>query len=495
MSLSRSVRRLVLGEHGCRVLIEVSDLGPDGWRRLTADTTLRWRRLGAPLRSSGSAALRRRRGKVEPLARPDLAAPVPALLEATGAMPGTASVAQRRLAMVAASRLRAAGLLGEVLGAAPAGASPPAPVVEDVVWPASGGVLIFGPADQDELDRRFGVVSSAWSDQLDPARRPVVPEPGRRPDGARIDAAVAVCVLPLLLMVVPTVGPWLNTRRWVLLFAAAVVCLALPLLVVHHFARRPFFAKVRVRALVVSAGLIAALVLARVLAAIPVPPLLVLVVALLVLAVATPVAVRTVPSGTRGLLVVVAAVSALLCAPVGEVLDGVYLARLDLRVTDISVTFVQRWLSGALFAVCLLAGLAVALAGWGLVHRLDAVGRERPAPPTPVLAVLGLVYAAGVLALCAGVARDRAGADSDGMPGSWGGISTSWVCWSPATTPTNPAAVPAFAGRALPPTGTAVAWLGGADGRYALWSPSGGGVTVPDQVRLLSRDAAGPCPR
>jgi hypothetical protein len=51
-----------------------------------------------------------------------------------------------------------------------------------------------------------------------------------------------------------------------------------------------------------------------------------------------------------------------------------------------------------------------------------------------------------------------------------------------------------FAGRAAPPTSTAVVWLGGSAGRFALWSPDTGGVTVPDQVQLRVRDTAGPCP-
>jgi hypothetical protein len=99
MSLGGYLRRLVVGEQRCKVIIEVPDLGVDGWRRL---------------------------------------------------------------AVRAMAQLSAAGLHGEVLGAA---ADEPGvePVEPESVWPASDDVLIFGPADQDELDRRFALVTGAWS--------------------------------------------------------------------------------------------------------------------------------------------------------------------------------------------------------------------------------------------------------------------------------------------------------------------------------------------
>ena len=210
---------------------------------------------------------------------------------------------------------------------------------------------------------------------------------------------------------------------------------------------------------------------------------------------------------------------ALVAAPVGDLLDGVYLDRLGLRPTDVAVSFAQRWWSGAFFGVTALAGLVLAAVAWGWWRQLDAVGRRRT-PAAALLALLGAVYAAALLALSAGVAWNQAGAAADRLPGRWGGIAPAWVCWSPAgagaagggaggggvggasagggsagggAVDGSASAVP-FAGKGLPPTEYAVVWLGGADGQYALWSPEFGGVRISDQVQLRLRDAPGRCP-
>ena len=349
MSLGGNLRRLVVGEQRCKVIIEVPDLGVDGWRRLSADPQLRWRRLnpGRPL--AGPATLRRRRGKVESPGRPDSAAPAPALLEASGAASGTAAPARQRLAVRAMARLSAAGLHGEVLGAA---ADEPGvePVEPESVWPASEDVLIFGPADQDELDRRFALVTGAWSVPEGAAAAPSVVEPAQRRRRAGVDVLAGLCVLPLLLMAVPTLGPWLDRRTWALLLAAALVCVALPLLVVQALVPgRPALAAVRSRALGLAAALVVLLVAARLAIRLPVPPLVVLVLAGLLVAGLAPVALRLLPSSRPARAVAVGApvALALVAAPVGDLLDGVYLDRLGLRPTDVAVSFAQRWWSGA----------------------------------------------------------------------------------------------------------------------------------------------------
>jgi hypothetical protein len=63
------------------------------------------------------------------------------------------------------------------------------------------------------------------------------------------------------------------------------------------------------------------------------------------------------------------------------------------------------------------------------------------------------------------------------------------VCWSPVPA----GAEPPFAGQALPPTRSAVVWLGGSPGRVALWSAQTGGATLTDQVQLRLRATPGPC--
>ncbi len=522
MTLSRSLTRVVVGEHHCRVLVEVPDLDPGAWRRLTADPTLSWRRIGAPRagaapdapsgapveRRAGTAVgpragapvpLRRRRGKVEAPVRRDRpagrdpSAPVPALLEVTGSATGVATVAQRRLAVRALSRLRAAGLTGEVVGTGPADAPACAPPSVRV-WPAGRRATLWAPAEQDELDRRFALLAAAWPGLS--GRSPRVGAPDEARVRARVDGAAALCLLPLLLMVVPTAGPWWDSRRWVLVLTAATVCVGLPLLVVHHLAeRRRFFGSVRRRILVAAPALLLMLLLTRVLVAVPVPPLVVAAAAGLALAVATPVALRTVPAlgtepGARLAVLAVPAMLVLAAVPVGELLVENYLAPLGLRPADVTLTVAQRWLSGALFGLCALAAAVVAVATWGWAHRSDGSERLRRPPPAPVLAVLGVVLVAGLFAACAAVAGNRAAPDRGGLPGSWIGVTPTWVCWS---VPGGPAGAP-FVGRALPPAGQATVWLGGASGRQTLWSPESGGVTIADPVRLLLRDGPGPCP-
>ena len=136
-----------------------------------------------------------------------------------------------------------------------------------------------------------------------------------------------------------------------------------------------------------------------------------------------------------------------------------------------------------------LAGLVLAAVAGR--RQLAAVGRRRT-PAAALLALLGAVYAAALLALAAGVAWNQAGAASDQLPGRWGGIEPAWVCWSPAGGGST--AVVPFVGRGLPPTEYAVVWLGGADGQYALWSPELGGVRISDQVQLRRRNTPGRCP-
>jgi hypothetical protein len=319
-----------------------------------------------------------------------------------------------------------------------------------------------------------------------------VVEPAQRRRRARVDVLAGLCVLPLLLMAVPTLGPWLDQRTWALLLAAAVVCVALPLLVVQALVHgRPALAAVRSRALGLAAALVVLLVAARLAIRLPVPPLVVLVLAALLVAGLTSVALRLLPSSrpVRAVAVGAPVALALVAAPVGDLLDGVYLDRLGLRPSDVAVSFAQRWCSGAFFGVTALAGLVLPAVAWGWWRQLDAVGRRRT-PAAALLALLGAVYAAALLALSAGVAWNQAGAAADRLPGGWGGIAPAWVCWSPAG---GGAAVP-FAGKGLPPTEYAVVWLGGADGQYALWSPELGGVRISDQVQLRLRDVPGRCP-
>ncbi|HEY1969392.1 MAG TPA: hypothetical protein VGH89_15680, partial [Pseudonocardia sp.] len=358
-------------------------------------------------------------------------------------------------------------------------------------WPAAGGVLVFGPAEQAELNRRFALAASIWSLPSDRARPPKVPEPGQRRRRAIVDLVAVLCVLPLLLMAVPTVGPWLDLRGWALLLAAAAVAVAVPVLVVQALIPRwPLLVGARARALGAAAGLLVLLVLARLLISVPLPPTVVLVVAAGVVAVLTPVALRLLPLDRPALigLALLPVLLALLATPVGDLLDGVYLERLGLRPTDVALSFAQRWLSGAYFGVIALAGVALAAALWGAFYQLDAVGRRRAVPPAPVLALLGLVYAVALLALSAGAAGRQAGAGNDGLPGRWGGIAPVWVCWS-----APPGGYVPYTGAERPPTGVTVAWLGGASGRFALWSGDTGGATVSDQVQLRIRPSAGPC--
>lgn len=487
------LRRFVLGERHCRVIFEVPDLGMDAWRRLTAEPGLSWRRLPASRQPSGVPSLprkRRERGRIEPLTRVDT--PVPALVEASGPSFGTASAATQRLAARATAALRMAGLQGEVVGAA-ASVRDAEPINRDSVWPASDGVLIFGPPDQAELDRRFALTASTWALDLQRLRRPSVGELGEGRRRAWLDVGAGLCVLPLLLMTVPTVGPWLGTRSWAVLLAASVVCVAGLLLVVQALShRRPVLARVRSRALAMSVGLLVLLVAARAITGLPVPPSVVLAVAVLLVAALVPVALRLLPTAPpTPVLVGVPLLLAIVAAPVGELLDGVYLGRLGLRVTDVELTFAQLCWSGAFFGLTALAGLALAAALWGVFYQLDAVGGRRTVPPAPWLAVLGLVYLAALLALAANIAWTQAGPGPDGLPGRWAGLAPSWVCWSPANGGQSPAV--AFTGRALPPTDRAVAWLGNTPGRSALWSADSGGVTVSGQVQVRLRDAPGPC--
>jgi hypothetical protein len=497
MSLTSYVRRLAVGEQHCRVIIEVADLGATGWRRLTADPELRWRRItGARL---GTAALRRRRGRAEPVPKTEAAAPVPALLEATGVASGSAAVAKQRLAATAMARLHAAGLDGVVVGAAPADpAEPlPEPVAAELAWPASADVLIFGPAEPAELNRRFAVAASAWSLDSDSARPPLVTEPAERRRRARMDVITGLCVLPLLLMLVVTVGPWLDQRSWALLLVAALVCVALSLLAVHALTRRHrFFARVRARVLAMGIALVAVLLAARVATRIPVPPLAVVIASAVVVAVFTPVALRLLPAEVpvRAVATWVPLVLVLVAAPVGDLLDGVYLDRLGLRATDVSLTFAQRWWSGAFFGVTALAGLVLGAAVWGWVRRLDAMGRRRAVPPASMVALCGAVYGAVLLAMTASVAWHQAEGTLGELPGRWGGIAPVWVCWSVAAPgSTNAAGSESFTGWAPPPTSHTVAWVGSSGGRHALWSPDTGGATVPDSVRLTRRGEPGRC--
>jgi hypothetical protein len=63
-----------------------------------------------------------------------------------------------------------------------------------------------------------------------------------------------------------------------------------------------------------------------------------------------------------------------------------------------------------------------------------------------------------------------------------------WVCWS-----APPGGYVPYTGAQLPPSGTTVAWLGGAPGHFALWSADTGGATVSDQVQLRLQPTPGPC--
>ncbi|HEY2203587.1 MAG TPA: hypothetical protein VGH99_03790 [Pseudonocardia sp.] len=492
--MSGQVRRLLVGEHHARVLAEVPDLGTDGWRRLTAEPSLTWRRVAAARPAAAATPLRRRRGKVEALPRPDPATPAPALLEATGTATGTASVARQRLAARVATRLRDAGLTAQVLGVAPAEPGPD-PVAEESCWPAGAGVLIFGPGDQDEVNRRFGLAAAAWSLDPDEVPAPSVPSAGlarrNRERRAAVDSLAALCVLPLLAMAVPSLGAATDTRTWGLLLAAAVVGVAVPLLALQALAHRwPWLTEARSRGMVGAAALVVLLVLARAAVAVRVPPPLLAVLALLVAAACVPPVLRLLPEPpVRAAAVGVPVALALLAAPVGDLLDGGYLARLGLRPTDVALSLPQRWWSGAFFAATALAGLAVLAVGWGLLRQADVTGGRR-LPPVPVLAVCGVVYAAAVLAFAWGTAWSQGAARPGELPGHWGGIDPAWVCWSATG---GPADRVGFTGRRLPPTDVAVVWLGGAGGRAALWSPVSGGVTLDGPVQLRLRDAPGRC--
>jgi len=188
---------------------------------------------------------------------------------------------------------------------------------------------------------------------------------------------------------------------------------------------------------------------------------------------------------------------ALVAAPVGDLLDGVYLDRLDLRPTDVAVSFAQRWWSGAFFGVTALAGLVLAAVAWGWWRQLDAVGRRR----TPAAALLAC-SARCTRPRCwpwpsawRGTRRVRrpigcpAGGAASHRPGCAGPRpgAARWLA-----RPRVRQSCPSPAG--LPPTEYAVVWLGGADGQYALWSPDLGGVRISDQVQLRRRDAPGRCP-
>ncbi|HZZ46494.1 MAG TPA: hypothetical protein VFE65_06390, partial [Pseudonocardia sp.] len=447
MSVTGFLRQVMIGRHDCRVLIEVPDLGVEGWRRLCGDPGLSWRRIPASRRpgtsTGGPAVPRRRRARasMEPRPKPD--APVPAVVEAVGSASGTPALAKRRVASRALVAVRAAGLHGDVLGAADAEpASEPA--VTSEVWSASGGVLVFGPADRDEVARRFAVAASAW--ELDTARMraPEVPDSSVWRRRAWIDVLAGLCLLPLLLMAVATVGPWLGQRTWALWLAASIVCVAVPLLAVQALSPRwPLLTTVRVRVLGLAAVLVLLVVVARAAVSVPIPPSMVLVGAALLVAVLSPVALRLLPHRAPGLLgltlvpIALAAVS----APIGDMLNGVYLGRLGLRATDVAQTFAQRWWSGAYFGIVALAGLAVAATAWGVLYQLDAMGRRKAVPPASVLTVLGAVYLAALLALASGAAWKQAAVGSDGLPGRWGGITPVWVCWSAA----DPGRIP-FAG-------------------------------------------------
>ncbi|MBO0872952.1 MAG: hypothetical protein J2P19_06125, partial [Pseudonocardia sp.] len=429
MSLTSYVRRLAVGEQHCKVIIEVADLGATGWRRLTADPELRWRRLtGSRL---GTSALRRRRGRAEPAPRTEATAPTPALLEASGVASGTATVAKQRLAATAMARLHAAGLDGVLLGAAPADPSAPRPEASaaELAWPASADVLIFGPAEPDELNRRFAVAASAWSLDAGSARPPLVTEPAERRRRAQMDVITGLCVLPLLLMLVATVGPWLDQRSWTLLLVASLVCVALSLLAVRALSRwHRFLVRVRGRGLAVGALLLVVVLVARVATRIPVPPLAVVIASAVLAAVFTPVALRLLPAEVpvRAAATGVPLALALVATPVGDLLDGVYLDRLGLRATDVSLTVAQRWWSGAFFGVTALAGLALGAAFWGWVRRLDAMGRRRAVPPASMVALCGTVYGAVLLAMAASVAWHQGEAAPGELPGRWGGIAPVW---------------------------------------------------------------------
>ena len=489
-----------MGEHHCRVIIEVADLSADGWRRLIAEPELSWRRIAVPRHLSGQAGItglprrRRSRARVVPLVKVD--APMPALLEVSGTASGTAAVAKQRLATQALVALRSAGLRGEALGAAAAEAagtdSGGAVLGEDLVWPTSNGVLIFGPSEQQELDRRFELACSVWSLGVDRIRRPEVPSPGQRRRRTVTDLVTGLCVLPLLAMAVPTVGPWLDRRSWALWIAVASVCVAVALAVAHTLsARWPLLAVVRGRGLRAAGLLLALLLLARLLVAVPLPPVALMVTAAVLAAVLFPIALRLLPVTHTARLALAGLVGSLVlvAAPVGDLCNAVYLGRLGLRATDVTQTFAQRWWSGAFFGATTLAGVALAVTLWGVVYQLDAVGRRSAKPSTPLLAVCGLVYLAALLAMAAAEAGNQAAAGADELPAGWGGIAPVWVCWSPP-----PGVMVPFAGRALPPSTASAVWLGSADARFALWSAQTGGATVSDQVQLRVRDTAGPCP-
>jgi hypothetical protein len=494
MSVTGFLRQVMIGRHHCRVLIEVPDLGVDGWRRLSGDPELSWRRVPASrqpgAQASGPPAPRKRRARssMEPRRKPD--APAPAVVEAVGAAPGTPAMAKRRVAARALVAVRTAGLHGEVFAAADAEPAPE-PAATTSVWSASDGVLVFGPADQREVSRRFEAAASAWS--LDPvrARAPEVLDASVWRRRAGVDLLTGLCLLPLLLMAVPTVGPWLAQRDWALWLSASIVGVAVPLLAVQALSPRwPFLTTVRARVLGAAVLLVVLLAVARCLVSLPIPPSVVLVGSALVVAVLTPVALRLLPHRSSGLLglALIPVILAALAAPVGDMLNGIYLSRLGLRATDVAQTFAQRWWSGAYFGIVALAGLAIAATAWGVLYQLDAVGRRKAVPPASVLTVLGVVYLAALLALSSGAAWKQAGVGSDGLPGRWGGLTPVWVCWSAP----EPGRIP-FAGVEPPPTSIAVAWLGGTPGRVALWSADIGGATVSDAIQLRVRTGAGSC--
>jgi hypothetical protein len=522
MSSKGLVHRLLGAEHQCRVIVEVAELGADEWRRLATDPRLTeeprlsWRRVGAgrPVGNgqNGIPSMpRRRRTRV----RADLPSPVRTespttiLLEATGSSAGPPSVAKQRVAERAVAALRAAGLRADPVGATEIDEDPATAVPDgaaDTVWPASDDVLVFGPSDRSELERRYEVLAAAWSLDPYPARSPdtavpPAPElsaPARARRRAVRDSGAVLCTLPLLLMIVPTLGPWWDGRTWLLFLAVALLCLALPLLALQALSHRaPGLVTVRNRALVLAAVLLVLLLLARALVAVPLPPAVPMVAALAVVVVGTPLALRWLPTAGPGtaspsaraaVLAGLPVLLAVLAAPVGDMLDGVYLSRLGLRATDVTLTFAQRWWSGAYFAVLALAAVALAATAWGLWCQLDASGRRQRLPTGPVLALCGAVAVGALLAASAAGARNRAMAGPGELPGAWGGIHPVWVCWT--APPGGP--VP-FAGPRLPPTATAVGWLGSTPGRLALWSPASGGVLVSDQVQLRVRDGAGPC--
>ncbi|MGC7099347.1 hypothetical protein ACPZ19_32130 [Amycolatopsis lurida] len=166
-----------------------------------------------------------------------------------------------------------------------------------------------------------------------------------------------------------------------------------------------------------------------------------------------------------------------------------YLGALGLRAHDVSVTSAERWLSGAVCTGIALAGAYLVLAGWGMFRRIGAVrGGVTGAFGWSVLLFVSVLYL--LTAILAGfqVARQAAEAGPGQLPGYWPGVHPAWVCWQPTGTDPVP-----FAGNGLPPTDQAVAWLGTADGRHALWTPTTRGVLVPDDVILRKVPTGGRC--